>query len=380
MRIAIVCTYYPFPPSVGGVETIVKNVAVELTKRGHEVHIITSNLDVTTQRPVTELGAEEREGVVVHKLKPSGFRIGYARTLCNLKETLERIRPDIVHAHNLHPHLFQLSKWKSKLKYKLVVELHYPAINLDFLIQKLLIRPAITILREISKNIDIFIAHTRLEKSWLEKHGIKHSRISIVFTPHIPKSLIEHLVSERDTDTILFLSRIVPKKGVHILVETLSYVINRVSDVKLLIAGQEDQNYIQKLRKLIAKLKLEKFVYFLGPVDEKRKIKLLSSVTLFCLPTLADYHPIVLLEAQALGTPVIATRVGAIPEIVVDGVTGVLVKPANIRQLAEAIEVLLIDKDVREKLSINAREWAKNFTVDRVADKLENVYKDLLNC
>ncbi len=380
MRIAIVCTYYPFPPSVGGVETIVRNVAVELAKRGHEVHIVTSNLDVTTQRPVTELGVEEREGVVVHKLKLGKLRIGYARTLCNLKETLEKIRPEIVHVHSLHPHLYQIAKWKSKLKYKLVAELHYPAIALVFFAQKLLIRPAMIMLRRISKNIDTFIAHTKLERSWLEKYGIEHSKINIIFTPHVTKSLIEYPATERGTNTILFLGRVVPGKGVHILIEALSYVVNKVANIRLLIAGPEDLKYAKKLRKLVAKLKLEKSVHFLGSVHGESKIKLLSLATIFCLPTLVDYHPIVLLEAQALGTPVISTKVGAIPEIVIDGRTGILVEPGSVKQLAKAIETLLIDEETRERMSINAREWAKNFTLEKVVDKLEAVYKNLFTC
>lgn len=378
MRIAIVCTYYPFPPSVGGVETIVRNVAVELAKRGHEVHIITSNLDVTTQRTVTVLGVEEREGVIIYKLKPSKLRIGYARTLHGLKETLRKVRPDIVHAHNLHPHLFQLAKWKSELGYKLIAELHYPAINLDFLIQKLLMKPAMFALRKVSKNTDLFIAHTRLEKSWLEKHGIESSKINTIFTPHISKSLTEYPITKKDNNTILFLSRIVPKKGVHVLIEAFSYIINKVRNVRLLIAGQEDPIYVQKLRELVAKFRLGGFVHFLGSVSEEEKVKLLSSATLFCLPTLADYHPVALLEAQALGTPVVATNVGAISEVVVNGKTGILVEPGNVKQLAEALEMLLTDEEIRGRMSVSAREWAKNFTLEKVVDKLEAVYKNVL--
>lgn len=100
MRIAIVCTYYPFPPSVGGVETIVRNITIELARRGHEVHVVASNLDVTIQKPITEFGVEERGVFIVHKLKPSSFRIGYARILKGLKETIAKIKPDILHAHN----------------------------------------------------------------------------------------------------------------------------------------------------------------------------------------------------------------------------------------------------------------------------------------
>jgi len=137
MRIAIVCSYYPWPPSVGGVETIVRNVAIELARRGHEVHVVTTPFDVTTMKQVTDYSVEERNGVVIHKLKPGKIRIGYARVVKGLRETVEKIKPEIVHSHNLHPPLFQLTNWKRRLGYKLVAELHYPAIELDFFIQKI---------------------------------------------------------------------------------------------------------------------------------------------------------------------------------------------------------------------------------------------------
>jgi len=377
MRIAVVCTYYPFPPSIGGVETIVRNVAKELAKRDHEVHIVTSNLDVTTQKSVTDLGIEEREGIIVHKLKPSNFKVGYARVLEGLRETVAEIKPDVIHAHNLHPHLFQLARWKKDIGYRLVAELHYPEIELDFIIQKLMMKPAMYMLKVISSNIDLFVAHTKLEKLWLKKYGVDEAKVRIVFTPHIPNELVRQVLKFKCNDTVLFLARITPRKGVHMLVRAFRKIVDVIPNAKLLIAGPEDPFYGKYIRELARSLDLEKVVSFLGPVDETKKIELMASTAVFSLPALADYHPIVLLEAQALGTPVVSTRVGAIPEIVVDSETGLLVKPGSIDQLAEAIERLLTDEKLRRRMSQRAREWANNFVLDRVVTELERLYKFL---
>jgi len=377
MRIAVVCSYYPWPPSIGGVETIVRNVSTELARRGYEVHVVTSNLDVTTQKPVTNLGVEEREGVVVHKLKPSSFRIGYAHILEGVKEAIAKIKPDIVHAHNLHPHIFQLARWRKDLGCRLVAELHYPEVNLDFVVQRLLMKPVMYLLKKVSNQIDSFIAHTKLEKSWLEKYGVEGSKIRVVFTPYISDELLKYVSRSRSNDEVLFVGRLVFKKGVHILIKAFHKVLNDVPNVKLVIAGPEDSKYGRHLRELVRSLELEKAVSFLGPVDETKKIELMASTAVFSLPTLADYHPIVLLEAQALGTPVISTRVGAIPEIVIDGETGLLVKPGDVDRLAEAIETILMNEMLRERMSQKAREWAKNFVLDRVATELERIYKSL---
>jgi glycosyltransferase involved in cell wall biosynthesis len=95
------------------------------------------------------------------------------------------------------------------------------------------------------------------------------------------------------------------------------------------------------------------------------------------LPSLGDFTPGVLLEGQALGTPVIATRVGAVPEIMVDGETGILVRPGDAAELAKAITTLLPDYDLRRKMSIRAEGFSKNFLPGTTIRRLEAVYRGL---
>jgi len=77
----------------------------------------------------------------------------------------------------------------------------------------------------------------------------------------------------------------------------------------------------------------------------------MANCSVFICPTLADYHPIVLVEAQALGKPVISTKVGAIPEIVSNGKTGLLVEPGDEAELANAITTLLSDNRTLSEFS-----------------------------
>jgi glycosyltransferase involved in cell wall biosynthesis len=376
LRVAIVCSYYPWPPSVGGVETIVRNVSTELAKRGREVYVVTTPFDVTTMKQISTYGVEERDGVIVYKLKPGRLRVGYARFLKGFKETLEKIRPEIVHEHNLHPHLFQLAKWKNSVGYRLVAELHHPAVNLDFLAQKIFLPFAIYWLKKESTNIDAFLAHTRLEKSWLINKGIKEDLIKVIKPPLISSKLFLYEPREpSNSNRLLYVGRVVPKKGLHILLRALSLV----NDAELVIAGPYETQYFEKLQRLLAKLKLEDRVKFKGKVTEEEKIDLMSNCSVLVCPTLADYHPIVLLEAQALGVPVIATKVGAIPEIVLDGETGLLVKPNDELELSKAIETLLNNDALCLSFSRKAREFAENFTVERSVEKLERLYYDILN-
>jgi len=378
MKIAIVCSYYPWPPSVGGVETIVRSVSIELAKRGHEVHVITTPFDVTTMRQVSDYGVEVRDNVIIYKLKPGRIRIGYARVLKRLKETVEKIKPEIVHSHNLHPHLFQLARWKDELKYKLVSELHHPAIELDFLVQRLLMPFASLMLTRISKAIDAFVAHTSLEENWLSSKGINRGKIKLVRLPAIPSSLVECRINCKSNYDVLFLSRIVYRKGLHVLIKALGEVKKEFGEVRATIAGPSDPHYLAKLMNLVKQLGLQGNVSFKGLVPEEKKFEVIKSHNVLVLPSFKEYTPGILLEAQALGVSVIATKVGAVPEMMIDGETGFLVKAGNEHELAKAIEMLLKDDALRTRFSIKAKEFAKNFTLEKQVNRLEHLYYEVL--
>jgi len=379
MRIAIVCPYYPWPPSVGGVETIVRNVSTELAKRGHEVHVITMPFDVTTGKQVSDYGVEERDGVIIRKLKPGRVKIGYARLLKGLRETIKRIKPEIVHEHNLHPHLFQLAKWRSEIDYRLFAELHHPAVELDFLIQRLMMPFAVAGLKHVSGAVDMFIAHTTLESEWLISKGISDDKVAIVRFPAIPSKLIGYRGrSEHYLGDIAYLGRIVRRKGLHVLLNALSIVKHRLSEFKANIAGPQDTNYLETLKVLVKRLDLEDNVSLMGIVKEEEKYELIKSHKIFVLPSLKEYTPGVLLEAQALGVPVVATRVGAVPEMMINGETGFLVKPGDELELAKAIEMLIRNEELRKSFSLNARKFTKNFTLEAAVDMLETLYYAVL--
>jgi 1,2-diacylglycerol 3-alpha-glucosyltransferase len=379
LRIAIVCSYYPWPPSFGGVETIVRNVSVELAKRGHDVHVITTPFDVTTMRQVSNYGMEIEEGVVIHKLKPGKVKVGYARFLKGLNSVISEVKPEVIHSHNLHPHLVQLTNWRNKFGYKLIAELHHPTINFDFFIQKMLLPFVAYLLRWKSSSVDAFITHTDLERNWLISKGIDRERIKVIKPPMISSQLIslqEESLSIGDYSAdLLYLGRIVPKKGLHVLLKALSLV----KDANLVVAGSAEGGYIRKLRKFAEDAGIRERIRFLGPIAERDKLRLITSHKVLVCPTLADYHPIVLVEAQALGVPVVATRVGAIPKIVMDGETGLLVEPNNVQGLAKAIETLLNNDALRLRFSRKAREFAYNFTVERSVEKIEMLYHRILN-
>ncbi|MEM2741060.1 MAG: glycosyltransferase family 4 protein [Nitrososphaeria archaeon] len=374
MRVAIVCSYYPWLAH-GGVETIVRNQASELARRGYEIHVVTTPFSVALAKEVSDYGTEERDGVIIHKLKPGKLKVGYARLLAGLKDIISSINPDIVHSHALHFHLLQLARWRKELDYKLVAELHHPIVNLEYLSAKLAYPLAYKALVMLQTNISALISYSKLESKWLISKGINPKRIIKVKPPVIPSKLLSYKPTPVNAWTIggklLFVGRVRYIKGIHILLSALKLV----KEAQLVVAGSYDGRYFKSLSKLAEGLGHR--VKFIGPVSENEKYDLIGTSDVFVSPSLRDYHPLTLIEAQALGKPIVSTKVGAIPEIVANGQTGLLVEPNDEVKLANSLTTLLYNEDLRRSFSVKAKELANSFTIESSVSKLEQIYNSI---
>ena len=340
------------------------------------MHVITSPFDVTSAKQIGPYGIEQRDGVQVHKLKPAKLKIGYARLLSGLHEVLCDIKPDVVHVHNLHPHLFQVAKWKDSLNYKIVAELHHPIVELDHLSTKIVFPVVIHYLVHLSDKIDVFIAHTDNEAQWLIKKGVDERKVCMLRFPAVPSHLFNLPLTSPQNNGLVFVGRLTWRKGVHVLIKALSLIGDDVGNLKLTIIGPSNVQYALQVERLINMAGLSDSVKIQGVISEQEKIALIAGNKLLVLPSLKDYTPNVLLEAQALGVPVVASDVGAVPELLLDGETGLLVKPGDYTKLAEAIRNLLLNDELRKKMSIKAKDFSRNFALDNIVGNLEQVYAE----
>lgn len=379
MRVAIIAPFYP--PSIGGVEAIARDTAEGLACRGHEVSIMTTTCDNAWVK-ISDSGIEVRNKVIVHRLKPSLLTIGYATLMKNLRKRLEKFNPDIVHSHSLHPHLFQAIKWKLNFGYKLVAQLHYPEVTgIDHLSAKLTYPLVIRYLVMQQGEVDAFIVHTCAEERWLIAKGVDSQRVFKVNYPCVPSKLLSYNSNSAykpkfaARHTLLYIGRITWRKGVHVFLQALQDLLNEVKNVVAIIAGPRDEKYYKMLLKLVDELNLNDHVVFKQPLSEYDKYQYMSSCMVFVSPSIKDIHPITLVEAQALGKPVVSTSVGAIPEIVKNEETGLLVEPENPKQLAEAIKRLILSENERRVMGSRARGWVKeNFLLEATVDRLETIY------
>ena len=175
---------------------------------------------------------------------------------------------------------------------------------------------------------------------------------------------------------LLYLGRIAREKGLYELLQGIRLANELGVDSRLIVAGGGAE--LPRLRRYAAALGLRGQVTFSGPVFGNDKVTLLEGCDAFLLPSYAEGLPYAILESMAAGVPVIATRVGAIPDVVVDGTHGLLVARKDGKAIAEALAMLAAD---RERLSWMSRACRRRiraaFSIERVATELGGLYAEL---
>jgi glycosyltransferase involved in cell wall biosynthesis len=160
-------------------------------------------------------------------------------------------------------------------------------------------------------------------------------------------------------------------KGIHVLLEAIA----TVTGARLVLRGpcEDPDGYRERIRDL----GLEDRVELRRPVPNHRVAKMLRKIDVAVLPSVwPDNHPVSILEAMAAGVPVVASRLGGIPELVRDGETGLLVEPGKPGELAQRIQQLVDDAPLRDTLGIAAREVAAaEYDIAYTIDALEGIYR-----
>jgi len=346
------------PNSFGGVSSQVALLAKWLEKRGHSV-------------------------IVMHKEGESGYNTVRVKSIVpfehyvvppcfwEVKKTISRIEPDIVHVHHSFTPLSVLAvRACAKLGLPCVLTNHSlpPAGDVDCWLKISYIAPYRWLLRPTIVTA-VSVAAANFIQEFL---GLK-TEVKVIPNA-VDTERFKPGLAER-SDCILYVGRLVRRKGVHVLIEAFKILQRRGFDVKLVIGGK---GYMEPLLKFMASDTDN--IVFLGAVSEEVKPALFAGAKVFVLPSLAgESFGVVLLEALSSGTPVVATRVGGIPEIVADGEEGFIIKPGNPEELAEAVAILLKSPDVWLKMSLKARRKAvEKYSIDKIGRLYEETYFEAL--
>lgn len=189
---------------------------------------------------------------------------------------------------------------------------------------------------------------------------------------HIPTQL----TSARETLRLIYMGRLAREKGVYEMLQGMRLALELGVDSRLTVAGAGPDE--ARLRRYAAALGLAPRVTFVGPVFGADKANLLSGADVMLLPSYAEGLPYALLEAMAAGVPMIATPVGAIPDVMTEGTHGWLVPPRDGKAIAQALLVLAAD---RERLAWMSRACRRRvraaYSIERLAAELALRYHAL---
>jgi glycosyltransferase involved in cell wall biosynthesis len=231
-----------------------------------------------------------------------------------------------------------------------------------------------------------YVSPSHWMKKWLEDstHTTRHVKV-------IPNSVdIDDYKTSKNSDKnelppyefqrkiILYVGRLLAMKGVEILIEAIPRILMDANkaDFLFIFAGPGDvMQYVEKVKKM----GVERHCLFLGPLSRESTIQLMGAAELVVVPSFLENCPYVVLESMACGTPVVASKVGGIPEIIDSNYNGLLVEPGSNEALADSISRILKDRSLRNLLSERAKEKiAKNFSWSANMSKYIETYSEAL--
>jgi glycosyltransferase involved in cell wall biosynthesis len=165
------------------------------------------------------------------------------------------------------------------------------------------------------------------------------------------------------------------EKGHGVLLEAAAQIVSKIPEVVFVLVGKGD--LMPQLQEKIRELGIENHVIFTGFRHDSET--LMREFDIFCLPSLSEGLSSAILVAMASSLPVIATQVGGIPELVVDGETGLLVPPNDVHRLAAALDQMLVSESLRRRMGqAGRRRVERSFTLQRKLDETEQLYLTLL--
>lgn len=177
-------------------------------------------------------------------------------------------------------------------------------------------------------------------------------------------------------NNVFFIGRLVPEKGVQVLINAMSLVLKQIPDARLVIGGRGP--CFDDLNRQVAELGIEQSVFMPGYIDDTHKEQLYSEAAVAVFPSLYEPFGIVALEAMAAGTPVVVSEVGGLGEIVKDGFNGLKVPADDEYALASAIIKTLSDRQFTQRLAVNAqRELMSVYNWKNIANLTKEQYADI---
>ena len=326
-----------------------------LTSRGYRVKVIS-------------LGDEPINGIETINL-PRVKKWSYLKYSAQAAREALAFKPNVIHAH----YAAGFGLWLLKTKFHPIVVSVWGSDIVDLpsnLVYKQLIKRTL-------KKADIITATSNtLKTTTLKLDKNLASKIRVVpFGVDIPEKIID--LPMKSPVKICFIKNHKMIYGPDILLKALARVVKEIPDIKLRMAGEGPDT--DKIKELILKLKLERNVDMVGFIDNNRIGEFISQHHFMVMPSLKEAFGVAVLDSGANGRAVIGSDAGGIPEVLVDGKTGIIVPKNNITLLAKAILELAQDLELTAKMGEAGYNFVKeNYNWDKSLDKMCDLYEWLI--
>jgi len=367
MKIGITCY-----PTEGGSGIVATELGKQLARRGHEIHFITSSLPVRLRR--------FEKNICFHEVRPENYPVfhypPYSLSLAaKMAEVATAYQLDVLHAHYAMPHAASAYLARQMLgdhKVKTVTTLHGTDITL--------VGQAPSFYTVTKFSIDESDCVTSVSR-WLEAETrrIFKTERCIHVIPNFVDTDAFHPRNAGDRRAqfapngeklVLHISNFRPVKNLKAVVDTFDAVRRRVPSRLLLVGDGPERIPVEQQ---VEALGLTDRVVFLGNQEYVEDILPLADVLL--LPSLHESFGLVVLEAMAMGIPVVATDVGGPREVMVDGESGYLRPPHDVQGMVDAVVRILSDADLARAMGeAGVRRALEHFHVDRIIPEYLRVY------
>jgi glycosyltransferase involved in cell wall biosynthesis len=344
--------------SPGGLERVSTTLAVELARRGHRVVVCWSKhggfADVLAAGGV-ELVRIRRPRPLPHRLLPAAW---------DLSRVIARERPDVVHAHNPAPGLAAaiariLARRRSTA---LVTSFH--GVHPEYArFSSLALRPA---------DLVVAVGESSARSLALPDGKVVTIVNAIVEEQVAPRAVIRRELGAEDGELVVTVGRYVPLKNQALLLDAVARLAPSRPRLHAAVVG--DGELEEELRAQAERLGIADRVTVTGNRDDA--VAVIAAADVFALTSDREGLPLTVLEAMTYGCPVVATNVGSVPDAIEDGVTGLLVPPRDLDALTAALERLLDDRALAERLGAAAHETvASRFSVERMVEETLRAYE-----
>ncbi|RMF95619.1 MAG: glycosyltransferase family 1 protein [Candidatus Schekmanbacteria bacterium] len=379
MKIVFALTYYDNSLFIGGTQSLVRRLSLELCRKGEELYILTINhrkgktsdsLLITKSEDLNIIKINHKGSLFAkfkRKIVRRLFKTGYILKRKECYQFLYDADVIVFFDVNEMTFPFHLNRFNGLKVFYCCTLLEKEDYFRKNPFSRLLLK----------NSSDYYLASNVETKSALKRLGVEESKIEVIpYGIEIDKYQRNASYSF-DVKRIGFLGGIEERKGIHILLEACKKLD---MPFRLMIAGQiRDEKYFNDIKKEIDMINKRENceAKYIGCLPDEEMVSFYSSLTVFVCPSLSEEFGIVILEAMACETPVIASKEGGLKTIIEDGKSGLLFEKGNAEELNRKLDLILSDKEFALKLAKEGRKRVEGqYSIEKTGEKFLSFLRD----